>query len=143
MEVLSENDDDRRPRVWSGRFNRCWLLGMFVQHSLLAREGINVPSPEEVMRSNPGIDIVEAINLQRQMYGAEVDWEKQIIIVRYKSKKYNITKLIIEIVNVCTFGNMIDELSIDTKGFDFKNATFYANENIISKIVEGKLAPID
>lgn len=94
-----------------------------------------------MMKSNPSIDIVEAINLQRQMYGAEVDWENQTIIVRYKSKKYDITKKIIEIVNVCTFGNMIDELSIDTKGFDFKNATFYANENIIAKIVDGTLAP--
>jgi hypothetical protein len=116
---------------------------MFVQHSLLAKEGINVPTPEEMMRSNPNIDVVEAINLQRQMYGAEVDWENQTIFVRYRSKKYNITNQIIEIVNICTFGNMIDELSIDTKGFDFKNATFYANENIISKIVDGKLAPED
>jgi hypothetical protein len=139
---LSDDDKGRR-KVWSARFNRCWLLGMFVQHSLLAKEGISIPSPEQMMKSNPGIDIVEAINLQRQMYGAEVDWEEQKIIVRYKSKKYNITNMIIEIVNVCTFGNMIDELSIDTKGFDFKNATFYANENIISKIVDGQLTPED
>lgn len=139
---MSENEENKKPRVWSGRFNRCWLLAMFVQHSLLAKEGINVPSPEEMMKSNPGMDIVEAINLQRQMYGAEVDWEKQTIIVRYKSKKYNITELIIEIVDTCTFGNMVDELSIDTRGFDFRNATFYANENIISKIVKGKLAPM-
>ncbi|WXG40093.1 MAG: hypothetical protein WED07_04600 [Candidatus Freyarchaeum deiterrae] len=138
---MSGNGDALRPKVWSARFNRCWLLGMFVQHSLLRKEGISVPSPEQMMKSNPSIDIVEAINLQRQMYGAEVDWENQTIIVRYKSKKYDITKKIIEIVNVCTFGNMIDELSIDTKGFDFKNATFYANENIIAKIVDGTLAP--
>lgn len=142
MSFLSEyNDEDRRPRVWAGRFNRCWLLGMFVQHSLLAKEGINIPSPVEIMMSNPGINIVEAINLQRQMYGAEVDWENQTIIVRYKEKRYDITKLIIEIVNEFTYGDRVNELSIDTKGFDFKSAAGRAQENIISKIVSGELPP--
>ncbi|MFB0560873.1 MAG: hypothetical protein ACETWM_06650 [Candidatus Lokiarchaeia archaeon] len=135
------NDEDGRPRVWAGRFNRCWLLGMFVQHSLLAKEGVNIPSPIEIMMSKPDIDIVEAINLQRQIYGAEVDWENQTIIVRYKSKRYNVTKQIIEIVNQFTYGNRVDELSIDTKGFDFKSAASCAQENIISKIVSGELPP--
>ncbi len=140
MSCLSEHDHgDEKSRVWAGRFNRCWLLGMFVQHSLLAKEGVNIPSPEEIMQLNPGIDIVEAINLQRQIYGAEVDWERQKIIVRYQSKRYDVTKLIIEIVNECTYGDLIDELSIDTKGFDFKTASGCAQENIISKIVSGEL----
>lgn len=135
------NDEDGRPRVWAGRFNRCWLLGMFVQHSLLAKEGIKVPSPPEMMELCPGIDIVEAINLQRTIYGAEVDWERQTIIVRYKDKRYNITRLIIDIVNEFTYGDRIDEISIDTKGFDFKSAASCAQENIIEKIVSGELPP--
>lgn len=139
VSCLSENDEDKIPRVWAGRFNRCWLLAMFVQHTLLAREGITVPSPQEMMRMNPGISIAEAINLQRQEYGAEVDWEKQTIIVRYKSRRYDITELIIEIVNECTYGDIIDELSVDTKGFDFTSAVGRAQKNIISKIVNGKL----
>jgi hypothetical protein len=142
VSYLSEyNDEDRRPRVWAGRFNRCWLLAMFVQHSLLAKEGIKVPSPLELMQLHPGIDIVEAINLQRQIYGADVDWENQTIIVRYKDKRYNITSLVIDIVNEFTYGNLVDELSIDTKGFDFKSAARCAQENIISKIVSGELPP--
>ncbi|MHA1579179.1 MAG: hypothetical protein ACTSUQ_06090 [Candidatus Freyarchaeota archaeon] len=131
----------KRSRVWPGRFNRCWLLGMFVQRLLLAKEGVRIPTPEELMKLNPDLNVAEAINLQRKTYGAEVNWEEQTIIVRYKSKRYNITKQIIKIVNECTFGDRIDELSVDTRGFDFNSAAGYAYKHIVSKIMAGLLEP--
>jgi len=114
---------------------------MFVQRSLLAKEGVRILTPEELMELNPDLNVAEAINLQRKIYGAEVNWEEQTIIVRYKSKRYNITKQIIKIVNECTFGDRVDELSVDTRGFDFNSATGYAYKNIVSKIIAGLLEP--
>jgi len=127
--------------VWKGRFNRCWLISMFIQHSLLSIEGVKIPSVDELMSSNPNLTIAEAINLQRKLYGAEVDWESRKIFVRFKGKRYNITDIVISLVNTHSFGDAIDELGADTRGFNFLGAVKEAQKEIISKIVKGELQP--
>lgn len=116
-------------------------MGMFIQHTLLFIEGIKIPSVEEILNSSPELTVADAINLQRDIYGAEIDWDSLRIIVRFRGKRYDITEALIKIVNENSYGETIDELGMDTRGFNFLGAIREAQRKIISKIVSGEMAP--
>ncbi|MEM1657864.1 MAG: hypothetical protein QXK94_02390 [Candidatus Jordarchaeales archaeon] len=126
---------------WKGRFNRCWLVGMFVQQTLLSIEGVKIPSVEEILHSNPEMTVADAINMRRELYGVKVDWEKRRLIVHFKGKYYDVTDLLIDIVNENSYGERVDELGMDTCGFDFCSAVKEAQKKIILKIVTGEMTP--
>jgi len=116
-------------------------MGMLIQRILLSLEGVKIPSIEEILSSNPKLTVADAINIQRDIYGAEVDWEAYKITVRFHGERYDITEILIKIVNENSYGDVIDELGMDTRGFNFSSAVRAAQKEIISKIVSGTMTP--
>jgi len=116
-------------------------MGMLIQRILLSIEGVRILSVEEILNSNPELTVADAINIQRDIYGAEVDWEARKIVVRFQGERYDITELLIKIVDENSYGDIIDELGMDTCGFDFLSAVRAVQREIISKIVSGLMNP--
>ena len=118
-----------------------WLLSMRIQHTLLDLENKTMPSIDELSSLHPELSPGEIINLQREKWGAEVDWDKKTLTVRFKGKKFNITGEIEEVVKKHLRGVPANRIAMDTQGFDFEAAMREAYEKIILKIVKGQIEP--
>ncbi len=113
-----------------------WLLGQFIQNYLLKIEGIRKLKVEELKVHYPELNIGELINKQRELYGVYFDWDSLECYVKYKGKKYNITDEIIEIVIKNTDKDFLNNIGVDTRGFDIITAFKEATNTIISRIIK-------
>ncbi len=118
-----------------------WLLAMRIQHTLFDLEKKRIPSIDELSHLHPGLTPGEIINLQREKWGAEVDWDKRTLSVRFKDKKFDITQEIEEVVQNHLRGTPANRIAMDTRGFDFEAAMQEAYEKIVLKIVKGLMSP--
>jgi len=118
-----------------------WLLSMRIQHTLLELENKTMPSIDELSSLHPELSPGEIINLQREKWGAEVDWNKRTLTVRFKDRKFDITEELEEIVKNHLRGAPASRIAMDTHGFDFEAAMREAYEKIILKIVKGQIEP--
>ncbi|MFX0096361.1 MAG: hypothetical protein ACFE7E_01215 [Candidatus Hodarchaeota archaeon] len=100
-----------------------------------------MPSIDELSRRHPELSPGEIINLQREKWGSEVDWDKRTLTVRFKDRKFDITEEIEEIVKKHLRGAPANRVAMDTQGFDFEAAMVEAHEKIILKIVKGQIEP--
>jgi hypothetical protein len=119
-----------------------WLLGQFIQHSLLYLQGIRVPEPRELAFQYPRAHPGELINIQRELYGCQFDWATGTLIVRYKDIQFDVSVEAKEIVANNISNKMVDLLGFDDKGFDFNSASNDAIGKIIEKIRDGNKAPL-
>ena len=113
-------------------YKHCWLLGQKIQLSLFIREGIKVPSPDE-LRSKFRT-ITDMLNYRQSKFGCKFNWHNELI-VKYKGKSYNIFREIKEIIIECIRGDIKDAIGFDVRGIDFPKACKMANTRIIEKIV--------
>ncbi|MFX1298176.1 MAG: hypothetical protein ACFFD2_25400, partial [Promethearchaeota archaeon] len=84
--VCSENSDLHR--IY---YKYLWLLGQFIQHSLLYLQGIRVPEPPELKIVYPNKNPADLINIQREIYGCKFNWETGALIVCYGDENFDIT----------------------------------------------------
>lgn len=119
-----------------------WLLGQFIQHSLLYIQGIRVPEPRELTPQYPGALPAELINIHRELYGCQFDWRSGTLIVRYKEQKFDVSGEAKAIVADNISSKMADLIGFDDKGFDFNSACNNA-VGIIEKIRDGKFSNLE
>ena len=120
-----------------------WLLGQFIQHSLLYLQGIRVPEPRELAPQYPQANSPsELINIHRELYGCQFDWATGTLIVRYKDQKFDVSVEAKEIVANNISNKMADLIGFDDKGFDFNSACNIAIGKIIEMIRDGNIAPL-
>ncbi|MFX1450247.1 MAG: hypothetical protein ACFFCM_05365 [Promethearchaeota archaeon] len=113
-------------------YKHCWLLGQKIQLSLFIREGIKVPSPDELRSKFRTTS--EMLNYRQSKFGCKFNWQNELI-VKYKGKSYNIFRDIKEIITECIRGDIKDAIGFDVRGIDFPKACKMANTRIIEKIV--------
>ncbi|MFX1486060.1 MAG: hypothetical protein ACFFBS_02960 [Promethearchaeota archaeon] len=118
-----------------------WLLAMRIQHTLLDLENKRIPSIDELSNLHPDLSPGEIINLQREKWGAEVDWDRRTLSVRFKDRKFDITGEIEKVVKKHLRGTPANRIAMDTHGFDFEAAMREAYDKIVLKIVKGLISP--
>lgn len=113
-------------------YKHCWLLGQFVQHSLLHKEGIVIPSPDELKDQFKTTS--DMLNYRQSEFGCKFDWESELL-VKFKGKIYNVFNKVREIIFLCKIGDIIDAFGFDMRGIDFPKACRMADSEIIQKII--------
>ncbi|NVM54094.1 MAG: hypothetical protein HWN66_10375 [Candidatus Helarchaeota archaeon] len=119
-----------------------WLLGQFIQHSLLYLQGVRIPDPPELKKRFPKKNAAELINLHREMYGCKFNWKTGSLIVVYKDDQFEISSEVKEIVANNIKADFIACCGFDYRGFDFKKASSTATKKIIENITTGQLKPL-
>lgn len=119
-----------------------WLLGQFIQHSLLYLQGVRIPDPIELKDSFPDKNPAELIDIQREIYGCKFNWKTGSLVVCYKDDQFEISSEAKEIIAKTVSNNIVDLLGFDTRGFDFNRACSEAVENIIECIKKGQMQPL-
>jgi hypothetical protein len=132
-------EDSGFPQVY---YKYLWLLGQFVQHSLLYLEGVRVPEPPELKPLYPDKDPAELINLQRELYGCQFDWDTGSVIVKYHDSVFDISTEAKKITIQYASKHLADLLGFDDNGFDFNKACTKAVEIIINHITSGQKKPM-
>ncbi|MFX0137791.1 MAG: hypothetical protein ACFFDN_29390 [Candidatus Hodarchaeota archaeon] len=113
-------------------YKHCWLLGQKIQLSLFIREGIDIPSPDELRGKFRTTS--DMLNYRQSKFGCKFDWNSKLFVT-YKGRSYNIFKEIKEIIIECKRGDIKDAIGFDVRGIDFPRACKMANSRIIEKIV--------
>ncbi|NVM03728.1 MAG: hypothetical protein HWN67_15460 [Candidatus Helarchaeota archaeon] len=129
MSELEKGRSAFLPKIY---FKFFWLLGQKVQHSLLLREGIDIPSPDELRGKFRTTS--DMLNYRQSKFGCKFDWNSKLFVT-YKGRSYNIFKEIKEIITECITGDIKDAIGFDVRGIDFPRACKMANSRIIDKIV--------
>ncbi len=131
--------DSGLPRFY---YRFVWLLGQFIQHSLLSHQGIRVPDPPELRSIYPNKNPAELINIQRELYGCKFNWYTGALVVSYGESDFDITVEAHEIVANNVDGKITNYIAFDTRGFDFNQACFRAVTEIINQIRTGQKVPL-
>ncbi|MHA1278105.1 MAG: hypothetical protein ACTSQI_12425 [Candidatus Helarchaeota archaeon] len=131
--------DSKLPRFY---FRFVWLLGQFIQHSLLSHQGIRVPDPPELKSLYPNKTPTELINIQRELYGCKFNWNTGALVVSYGENNFDITLEAQEIVAKNVDGKITTYIAFDTHGFDFNRACLHAETEIINQIKNGQKVPL-
>jgi len=119
-----------------------WLLGQFVQHSLLYLQGIDIPEPPELKSLYPDKSPAELINLHRDLYGCKFNWKTGMLIVKYGKNQFDISIEAKEIIINNVSDKLSDCIGFDDRGFDFNRACKSAIRKIIELITNGQKQPI-
>lgn len=135
-EVNDKQDEVNLPHVY---YKYIWLLGQFIQHSLLYLQGVRIPDPPELKESFPDKSPAQLIDLQREMFGCKFNWETGSLIVCYKDDQFEISSEAKEIVAANVTSNRAACCGFDDRGFDFNRACNKAVEDIIENITNGQM----
>lgn len=127
------------PRIY---FKYLWLLGQFIQHSLLYLQGVRVPEPPELKEQFPDKNPAELINLHREIYGCKFDWKTGALVVSYQESQFEVTAEAEKIVSRTINPDIIACCSFDDRGFDFNTACNEAVKDIIEVIKSGEMEPL-
>ena len=119
-----------------------WLLGQFIQHSLLYLQGIRIPEPPELKAVYPDKHPGELIDIQRELYGCKFDWKTGAVIVSYGDDIYDVSSEAKAIIAENVSNKLVDLLGFDDKGFNFNNACNLAVDSIIVAITHGEKKPL-
>lgn len=130
-------ENSELPQIY---YKYLWLLGQFIQHSLLYLQGIRVPEPPELAFAYPDKHPGELINIQREFYGCQFDWDTGTLIVGYKDDQFDVSVEAKDIIAKNVSNRLEDVLGFDDKGFDFNHACDEAIE-IIENIKNGSKSP--
>ena len=115
-------------------YKLCWLLGQKVQHSLLHREGIEIPHFDDLRKEFD--NDADMLNYRHEKFGCEFDFDSKLI-VRFKGESYEIFDEIKSIISFCKKGTISDAIAFDDRGIDFPKACQLANVKIVEKIASG------
>lgn len=119
-----------------------WLLGQFVQHSLLYLQGVHIPDPPDLKEAYPDKNPAELIDIQRELYGCKLNWKTGSLIVVYENSQYDISVEAQKIVAATANDDMLACCSFDDRSFDFNTACNEAIKKIIENITTGQKAPL-
>ena len=133
------HEDVKFPHIY---YKYLWLLGQFIQHSLLYVQGIRVPEPPELKEVYPDKNPAELIDMQRELYGCKFDWDTGSVIVNYKDEQFDVSEAAKEIVAVTANRDKIACCGFDDRGFDFNRACNIAVKAIIESIIAGQVKPL-
>lgn len=140
---ISKPNELERDSILPHRLYRyLWLLGQFIQHSLLYLQGVRIPDPPELKDVYPDKDPAELINIQHELYGCKLDWNTGTLIVVYKDNQYDISSEAQNIVATTANDDMLAICSFDDRSFDFNTACSEAVKKIIESITTGQIAPL-
>ncbi|MHA1264111.1 MAG: hypothetical protein ACTSRS_02650 [Candidatus Helarchaeota archaeon] len=140
--ISTKNNDFEEIDLPNRYYKYLWLLGQFIQHSLLYLQGIRIPEPPELRVRFPDKSPAELIDLHRDLYGCRFDWATGSLIVCYKDDRFEITTEAKKIVATTINPDRIACCSFDDRGFNFNQACGMAVDEIITCITSGKFKPI-
>jgi hypothetical protein len=133
---------EKSPPLHPVYYKYIWLLGQFIQHTLLSFQGVRIPDPPELKEFYPDKNPAELINIQRELYGCQFDWETGELIVKYDENLFDISVEASKIIAENVSGNVVDCFSFDDNGFNFYKASRQAVEDIINYIKNGEKKPL-
>ncbi len=143
VKTISKSNDKPLESILPHRLYRyLWLLGQFIQHSLLYLQGVRIPDPPELKEQYPDKNPAELINIQHELYGCKLNWETGTLIVVYKDNQYDISSEAQKIVAATANDDMLAICSFDDRSFDFNTACNEAVKNIIENITTGQMVPL-
>ncbi|NVM31498.1 MAG: hypothetical protein HWN65_21850 [Candidatus Helarchaeota archaeon] len=138
-DIKDIQDEVNLPHIY---YKYIWLLGQFIQHSLLYLQGVRVPDPPELKERFPDKNPAQLIDIQREIYGCKFNWETGSLIVCYKDDLFEITSEAKEIVAANVTSDLAACCGFDDRGFDFNRACNKAVEKIIENITSGETQPL-
>lgn len=120
-----------------------WVIGSFVQQDLKTIEGVKITSPK-YFQEKENLSLLKAVERYNRIFCPEVDFASRKIYVSYKDKRFEIGKLVIEIIKDCwiggeweSFGNRIGG---DIRSIDVEKAYKLVAVRIVQPILDGKLS---